>query len=106
MEKQVRLRLSSSELNLEIYEAIFPHEDSHVKVLDGWGDYTYTTLRDIAIVMRNMCGHGVYKQLARSLSSKLHFNYKDVLNALDETFEYYSEMSEEDAEKEWDNLSI
>lgn len=64
------------------------------------------TLKDVSIVLTSMVGSGVSRQLAKELSYKLDGNisWKIIENYLWEIFKEYSELSQEEAEKRWEEI--
>lgn len=62
-------------------------------------DSYFTTLKDVAIIMHALAGHGVTMNLARELSNRFHLKYDEILAGLDDIFSCYYVMSDETAYK-------
>ena len=57
-----------------------------------------TTLKDVAIILKYMCGKGTKECLAHEIAFALHYPYKVVLETLNEIIENYISMSDEKAQ--------
>ena len=104
--KTVRLRIGGGNTFLRLVNVAFPFEETNVEVVSGWSDEIDDdppiTLRDVSIIMMQMVGQGVIDQLANEIL--LRDKEISMRHALSDTFEKWSKMSEEEAEKEWNKL--
>jgi hypothetical protein len=66
--------------------------------------YHSPTLKDIAIILCACCGCGVGHQLINELSEKLKIDDKKVGEAFWEIIREYSELSDDEAMKRWEQL--
>lgn len=106
-DRVVRLRSgTTANSKLRILNLDFYFEPPSVEILNGWEealeDEPYETLRDISIIMREMVGWGVTRQLAKEISSKLNVSEDDAEKSLSEIFKEWSRISEEEATERWD----
>lgn len=61
--------------------------------------YNPTTLKDVSIILYNLCGVGVLENLAKELSLSLNISLEDAKDALWKIIREYSEMDDEEAYK-------
>jgi hypothetical protein len=109
--KKVRLQTPcSGDTKLVIIDNRFPFEKKRIKIISAYDEgnedvFAPQTLRDVAIVMESMVGSGVMKQLAIEISSEIpNISPQTAINALVKIFRTYYKMSEEEANKKWDEL--
>lgn len=105
IKKTVRLQIGGGNTFLRLVNVAFHFEETNVEIVSGWSDEIDddppTTLRDISIIMTEMVGQGVIDQLANEI---LFRNEELSMRlSLSEIFQKWSKMSEEEAEKEWNN---
>lgn len=104
-DKTVRLRIGTMpNTKLTLNNICFPFEDSKVDMINGLTkelDEPFETLRDISIIMMEMVGAGVTRQLAREISKQVICSDNDMENILFDIFRKWSKMSEEGAEKKF-----
>jgi predicted DNA-binding antitoxin AbrB/MazE fold protein len=108
--RKVRLTTGNIyDIKLIVQDISFPEQENKSEIVNGWEEnensFIPSTLRDISIVINSMVGCGVIKQLANELSDKLNLdNPKMVKEKLSEILREYSQLSEEEANKRWENL--
>ena len=104
----IRLRSGTTpNSKLRILNLDFYFEPPSVEIVNGWEealeDEPLETLRDISIIMREMVGWGVTRQLAKQISLKLNIDAEDLVEkSLADIFKEWSRISEEEAERRWD----
>lgn len=92
-----------SDSKLIIHNNVIGISHPDIEVVNALDDeneesFRYATLKDIAIIMYSMVGHGVNWELSNELSKRLEFHNPALIsNVLSEIFKEYYEMSEEDA---------
>lgn len=107
---KIRLQTPGYKTKLIVINTQWFDDDTKTEIVEGLDDenednLANITLRDVAIVMESMVPSGVMKQLAVELSNEIpDISPQTAINSLTKIFRKYYKMSEEEADKKWEEL--